>query len=68
MSVLCEEEIKCPLKGKNLNPKIAFLLPTAGRKKYENGDIFLDSNHLHYFQVQTGMAVAGLRTYDFVPK
>ena len=35
-------------------------------KKNENGNVFLDKNHLHYFQVQTGMAVAGLKTCDFV--
>ena len=46
-------EIKGPFKGKDLDTKIAFLLPTVC--------------HLHYFQVQTGMAVAGLKTYDFVP-
>ena len=59
-------EIKCPFKGKDLDPKIAFLLPTVGGKKDENGNVFLDKNHLHYFQVQTGMAVAGLKTCDFV--
>ena len=59
-------EIKCPFKGKDLDPKNAFLLPTVGGKKDENGNVFLDKNHLHYFQVQTGMAVAGLKTCDFV--
>ena len=59
-------EIKCPFKGKDLDPKIAFQLPTVGGKKDENGNVFLDKNHLHYFQVQTGMAVAGLKPCDFV--
>ena len=34
-------------------------------KRDENGNVFLDKNHLHYFQVQTGMAVAGLKTCVF---
>ena len=55
------EEIKCPFKGKDFDPKIAFLLPTVGGKNDKNGNVFLDKNHLHYFQVQTGMAVAGLK-------
>ena len=59
-------EIKCPFKGKDLDSKIAFLLPTVSGKKDENANVFLDKNHLHYLQVQTGMAVAGLKTCDFV--
>ena len=35
-------------------------------KKDKDGKYFLDENHLHYFQVQTGMAVSGLKTCDFV--
>ena len=27
---------------------------------------FLDKNHLHFFQVQTGMAISGLKTSHFV--
>ena len=53
-------EIKCPFKGKDLDLKIAFLLPTVSREKDENGNFFLVKNHLHYFQVQTGMAISGL--------
>ena len=34
------EEIKCPFKGRDLDPKIAFLLPTVGGKKEENGNFF----------------------------
>ena len=33
-------EIKCPFKGKDLDPKIAFLLPTVTGKKNENGNFF----------------------------
>ena len=33
-------EMKCPFKGKDLDPKIAFLLPTVGGKKDENGNFF----------------------------
>ena len=58
-------EIKCPFQGNDLDPKIAFLLPTVGGKKGENGNVFLDKNHLHYFQVQTGVAVAGFKNLRF---
>ena len=40
-------EIKCPFKGNDLDPKIAFLLPTVGGKKDENENVFLDKNHLY---------------------
>ena len=33
-------EIKCPFKGKDLDLKIAFLLPTVSREKDENGNFF----------------------------
>ena len=33
-------EIKWPFKAKDLDPKIAFLLPTVGRRKDENGNFF----------------------------
>ena len=59
-------EIKCPFKGKDLDLKIAFLLPTVSREKDENGNFFLVKNHLQYFQVQTGMAFSGLKTCHFV--
>jgi len=35
-------------------------------KKDKDGKYFLDENHLDYFQVQTGIAVSGLKTCDFV--
>lgn len=54
-------ELKCPFTGKDLDPKIAFLLPID-----KNGKYFLDENHIHYFQVQTCMAVSGFKTCDFV--
>ena len=38
---------KCLFKGKDLHPKIVFLLPTVGGNKDEDGNIFLDINHLH---------------------
>ena len=50
-------EIKCPFRGKDLDPKIAFLLPSVGEKKGKDRTYFLGENHLHYFQVQTAMAV-----------
>ena len=54
-------EIKCPFKGNDLDPKIAFLLPTVGGKKMKMEMFFWTKNHLHYFQVQTGMAVAAFK-------
>lgn len=59
-------ELKCPFTGKDLDPKIAFLLPSIGGKKDQEGKYFLDENHIHYFQVQTCMAVSGFKTCDFV--
>ena len=57
-------EIKCPYKGADMDPKEAFLLETVGGDK--NGNYFLKTTHLHYFQIQTGMAVCGLKKCDFV--
>ena len=31
------------------------LLPCVGGKKNKDGKYFPDKNHLHYFQVQTGI-------------
>ena len=59
-------EIKCPFKGKDLDPKIAFLLPTVSGKKDENGNFFLDKNSQHYPQVETDMVFSGLKSCDFV--
>ena len=59
-------EIKCPFKGKDLDLKIAFLLPTISREKGNLWEFFLVKNHLHYIQVQTGMAISGLKTCHFV--
>ena len=42
------------------------MLPTVSGKKDENGNFFLDKNHLHYFQVQSSMAISGLKTCHFV--
>ena len=60
------EEFKCPFTGKDLDPKIAFLLPTIGGKKDKERKYFLDENHIHYFQVQTCMAVSAFKPCDFV--
>ena len=46
--------------------KFGFLLPSVGGKKDTDEQYFLDENHLHYFQVQTGVAFSGLKTCDFV--
>ena len=43
---LTSVEIKCPFKRKDLDPKIAFLFPSVGAKKDEDGNYFLDENHL----------------------
>ena len=42
-------KIKCPFKGNDLDPKIAFLLPTVGGKKDENGNVFLDKKSFTLF-------------------
>ena len=55
-----------PVKGKDLDPKIAFLLPSVGGKKGKEGKHFIDKNHVHYFQAQTCIAVSGSKTCDFV--
>ena len=31
-----------------------------------NGEPYICKNHIHYFQIQTGMAVCGLKQCDFV--
>ena len=59
-------EFKCPFNGKDLDPKNAFLLPSVGGVKDKDGNFSLDNNHLHYFQVQTYMAVSGYNTCEFV--
>ena len=59
-------EFKCPFNGKDLDPKNAFLLPSVGGVKDKDGNFSLDNKHLHYFQVQTYMAVSGYNTCEFV--
>ena len=59
-------EFKCPFNGKDLDPQNAFLLPCVGGVKDKDGNFSLDNNHLHYFQVQTYMAVSGYITCEFV--
>ena len=39
--------------------------PVCGIKD-EDGKFYLNENHLHYFQAQTGMAVSGFNNCDFV--
>ena len=50
-------EIKCPFKGRNLDLKEALLLDSVGGFLDEDGVYKVKENNLHYFQVQTGMAV-----------
>ena len=46
----------------DMDPKEAFLLETVGGDTDKNGNSFLKkTTHLHYFQIQTGMAVCGLK-------
>ena len=59
-------EIKCPFKGADIDPKEAFLLDTIGGNIDKDGNYFLKTTHIHYFQIQTGMAVCGLKKCDFV--
>ena len=46
--------------------KSAFLLHSIGGKVDDKGTYRLNKNHLHYYQVQTAMAVTGLSLCDFV--
>jgi hypothetical protein len=65
----CEDtlvEFKCPYTGRDMDPKSAFLLDTVGGAINEAGFPYIRKNHIHYFQVQTGMAVCGLKQCDFV--
>ena len=65
----CEDalvECKCPFNGKDMDPKTAFLLDSVGWIQTKDGKQQLHQNHLHYFQVHTGMAGAGLKKSDFV--
>ena len=59
-------EIKCPCKGADMDPKEAFLLETVGGDTEKYGNYFLKPTRLHYFQIQTGIAVCGLKKCDFV--
>ena len=58
--------IKFPYKGADMDPKEPFLLGTVGGDTDKNSNYFLKTTHLHYFQIQTGMAVCGLKKCDFV--
>lgn len=49
-----------------MDPKTAFLLDSVGWIQTKDGKQQLHHNHLHYFQVHTGMAGAGLKKSDFV--
>ena len=65
----CEDtlvEFKCPYTGRDMDPKSAFLLDTVGGAINKAGFPYIRKNHIHYFQVQTGMAVCGLKQCDFV--
>ena len=57
------------------NAKWAVFLPSGSEQHTPNlaccerlkiEIFFLDKNHLHFFQVQTGMAISGLKTSHFV--
>ena len=50
---------------KDLDPKIAFLLPSVGGAKDEDGNFYLDEKHLHYFKVQTNIEVSSCNTCAF---
>ena len=54
------------IKGAEMNPKEALLWETVGGDTDKDGNYFLKATHLHYFQIQTGMAVCGLTNCDFV--
>ena len=44
-------EIKCPYKGADIDPKEAFHLKSVGGNTDKNGNYFLKTTHLHYFQI-----------------
>ena len=49
-----------------MEPKTAFILYSVGGAIDSNGLPYMRKNHIHYFQIQTGMAVCGLKQCDFV--
>ena len=59
-------EIKCPLTCKNMDPKSAFFSTAIGGKTNDSGKKVLKRNHLHYFQVQMGMAISQIDKCDFI--
>ena len=59
-------EIKCPYTGRDLDPKAAFLSDNVGGTCSADGQTELRNSHPYYYQVQTQMAVSGLKSCDFV--
>lgn len=60
-------EFKCPFTGKDLDPKIAFLLPSIGGKKIKRGSIFLMKITYIIFKFRLAwLFSSGFKTCDFV--
>ena len=60
-------EIKCPFKGNDLDPKIAFLLPTVGGKKDEYGNVFSGQKIIYIIsKFRLAWQFQVLKTCDFV--
>lgn len=59
-------EIKCPFTGSDLDPKAAFLSDNVGGTCSADDQTELRNSHPYYYQVQTQMAVSGLKSCDFV--
>ena len=49
-----------------MEPKSGFLLPCVGGVIDKDGKQELPNNHIHYFQVQIGMAVTHMDIRDFI--
>ena len=59
-------ECKCPYTGKDMESKTASILDSVGGAIDSNGLPYIRKNHIYYFQIETGMAVCGLKQCDFV--
>lgn len=54
------------VSGMDLDPKEAFILESVGDMVEENRNYKLKQKAFPYFQVQTGIAVSGSKTADFI--
>ena len=57
-------EIKCPYTARYSYPKLAAL--STGHNKNQDGSLFIDKNHSHYYQMIGQMGVTEIYKCDFV--